>query len=141
MLQGSLQKYALPPSAVSIAVSESEGTLTASAYLQQLSDMGVNIIADDTGTGYFTAELLENSAVRTVKIKASRLSGDAISTAFVRSVIKLAREKKIAVCARDVDNPQDLTALGGFDIDLIEGIFNGRPLRDKDFIEKMTQAG
>lgn len=140
VLQSSLVTYSLPPSAVSIAVSEGEGTLTGSAYLQQLSDMGVNIIADDTGTGYFTAELLENSAVKTVKIKASRLSGDAISAAFVRSVIKLAREKNIAVCARDVDNPQDLTALGGFDVDLIEGIFNGRPLRDKDFIDKMTQT-
>ena len=140
ILQGSLVKFGLPPSAVSIAVSEGEGTLTGSAYLRQLADMGVNVIADDTGTGYFTAELLENSAVRTVKIKASRMSGDAISAAFVRSVIKLAREKSIAVCARDVDNPQDLTALGGFDIDLIEGIFNGRPLRDRDFLEKMTQT-
>lgn len=138
ILQTVLLENSLPPGAVSIAVSESERTLTTGGlYLQQLSDMGVNIIADDTGTGYFTAELLENPAVKTVKIRASRLSGDAISAAFVRSVIKLAREKHIAVCARDVDNPADLTALGSFDIDLIEGIFNGRPLRDKDFIEKM----
>ena len=103
-------------------------------------DMGVNVIADDTGTGYFTAAPLDIPAVKTVKIKASRLSGDGVSTAFVKSLIKMAKERNIAVCARDIDNPRDLTALGGFDVDLIEGIFNGRPLRDKEFIEKMTET-
>lgn len=141
VLQSTLLEYSLPPGAVSISVSESEGTLTGGCiYLQQLSEMGVNIIADDTGTGYFTAAPLENPAVKTVKIKASRLSGDSVSTSFVKSLIKLARENNIAVCAKDVDNPRDLTALGSFDVDLIQGIFNGRPLRDKDFIEKMTQT-
>ena len=139
VLQSTLLEYSLPPSAVSIAVSESAGTLNSSSvYLQQLSKMGVNVIADDTGAGYFTAEPLENPAVKTVKIRASRLTGDSVSTAFVKSLIKLARQKGIAVCARDIDSPKDLAALGGFDIDLIEGIFNGRPLRDKEFIEKMT---
>lgn len=139
VLQNTLLEYSLPPSAVSIAVSESAGTLNSSSvYLQQLSKMGVNVIADDTGAGYFTAEPLENPAVKTVKIRASRLTGDSVSTAFVKSLIKLARQKGIAVCARDIDSPKDLAALGGFDIDLIEGIFNGRPLRDKEFIEKMT---
>lgn len=142
VLQSALLEYSLPPSAVSIAASESDGSLTSSSvYLQQLSDMGVNIIADDTGTGYFTAAPLDNPAVKTLKIKASRLSGDNISTAFIKSLIKLARERNIAVCAKDIDNPRDLTALSGFDVDLIQGIFNGRPLRDKDFINKMAQPG
>ena len=141
VLQSTLLEYSLPPSAVSIAVSESDGTLsTGSVYLQQLSDMGVNIIADDTGAGYFTAAPLDNPAVKTLKIKASRLSGDSISSSFIKSLIKLAREKNIAVCAKDIDSPKDLTALSGFDVDLIEGIFNGRPLRDKEFIDKMTQT-
>lgn len=140
VLQSTLLEHSLPPSAISISVSECDGTLTTSStYLQQLSDMGVNVIADDTGAGYFTAAPLDNPAVRTIKIKASRLSGDNVSASFVRSLINLARQRHISVCAKDIDNPKDLTALSGFKVDLIEGIFNGRPLRDKDFIEKMTQ--
>ncbi len=139
VLQNTLLEHSLPPSAISISVSESAGTLNSSSvYLQLLSKMGINIIADDTGVGYFTAEPLGNPAVKTLKIKASRLTGDSVSTAFVKSLIKLAREKNIAVCARDIDSPKDLSALSGYDVDLIEGIFNGRPLRDKEFIEKMT---
>lgn len=141
VLQNTLLEYSLPPSAISLAVSESAGTLNSSSvYLQQLSKMGVNVIADDTGAGYFTAEPLNNSAVKTVKIRAARLTGDSVSIAFVKSLIKISHEKGIAVCARDIDSPRDLASLGGFDIDLIEGIFNGRPLRDKEFIEKMTNA-
>ncbi len=139
VLQNTLLEHSLPPSAISISVSESAGTLNSSSvYLQLLSKMGINVIADDTGAGYFTAEPLGNPAVKTLKIKASRLTGDSVSTAFVKSLIKLAREKNIAVCARDIDSPKDLSALSGYDVDLIEGIFNGRPLRDKEFIEKMT---
>lgn len=139
VLQSTLLEYSLPPSAVSISASESDGTLSeGNVYLQQLSAMGVNIIADDTGTGYFTAAPLDNPAVKTLKIKASRIHGDAISVSFIKSLIKLAREKNIRVCAKDIDNPRDLTALSGFDVDLIQGIFNGRPLRDKDFLVKMT---
>lgn len=138
-LQSVLLEYSLPPSAVSIAVTESEGTLTSgNIYLQQLSKLGVNVIADDNGVGYFTAAPLDNPAVKTIKIKASRFSGDGVSASFVRSLIKNAHGKNLAVCAKDVDTPADLTAIGGFDVDLIQGIFNGRPLRDADFLEKMS---
>ena len=138
-LQSVLLEYSLPPSAISIAVTESEGTLTSgSIYLQQLSKLGVNVIADDNGVGYFTAAPLDNPAVKTIKIKASRFSGDGVSASFVRSLIKNAHGKNLAVCAKDVDTPADLTAIGGFDVDLIQGIFNGRPLRDADFLAKMS---
>lgn len=141
LLQSTLLEYSLPPSAISISVTEAEGTLTSGGiYLQALSRMGLNIIADDTGAGYFTDAPLNNPSVKTVKIRANRFSGDSVSSSFVRSLIKQAHSKGIAVCAKDVDSPSDLTAIGGCDIDLIEGIFNGRPLRDQEFIEKMSEG-
>ena len=136
VLQSTLLEYSLPPSAISISVTEAEGTLTSGGiYLQALSRMGMNIIADDTGMGYFT-----DAPVKTVKIRADRFSGDSVSSGFVRSLIKKAHSKGIAVCAKDVDSPSDLTAIGGSEIDLIEGIFNGRPLRDHEFIERMSEG-
>ena len=136
VLQSTLLEYSLPPSAISISVTEAEGTLTSGGiYLQALSRMGMNIIADDTGMGYFTDAPLSNASVKTVKIR-----GDSVSSGFVRSLIKKAHSKGIAVCAKDVDSPSDLTAIGGSEIDLIEGIFNGRPLRDHEFIERMSEG-
>ena len=138
-LRSALLEYALPPSAVSISVSEGERTLYGgNMFLQQMSKIGVNIIADDLGDSYFTTAPLENPAVKTVKLRAERFTDDVISGAYIRSVIKLAHEKGIAVCARDVDSPAEFTALKGFDVDLVEGVFNGRPLRDSEFIDKLV---
>ncbi len=138
-LRNALLEYSLPPSAISISVSESERTLySGSIFLQQLSMIGVNIIADDLGDSYFTTAPLENSAVKTIKLRAERFADDAIAGSYIRSVIKMAHEKGIAVCAREVDSPAEFTALKNFDVDLVEGIFNGRPLRDKEFLEKLV---
>lgn len=137
-LRSSLLEYALPPSAISISVSESARTLNAgNMFLKQLSKIGVNIIADDSGESFFTVSPLDNPAVKTVKIRSSRFTDDPISSAYMRSVIQMAHDKGIAVCIRGVDNPEIFQRIRKFDVDLVEGIFNGRPLRDHEFIEKL----
>lgn len=81
VLQSTLLEYSLPPSAISISVTEAEGTLTSGGiYLQALSRIGMNIIADDTGAGYFTDAPLSNASVKTIKIRADRFSGDSVSS-------------------------------------------------------------
>lgn len=140
-LRSSLLEYSLPPSAVSISVSEGARTLyNGNMFLQQMSKIGVNVIADDIGESYFTIAPLENPAVRTIKIRASRFSDDAVSASFMRSVIRLAHEKDITVCARGVDTPAIFQEIRKYSVDLVEGIFNGRPLRDREFFEKLVQV-
>ena len=90
---------------------------------------GINDFIRDDGTRYIV-----------LFFRADRFSGDSVSSGFVRSLIKKAHSKGIAVCAKEVDSPSDLTAIGGSEIDLIEGIFNGRPLRDHEFIERMSEG-
>ncbi len=140
-LRGSLLEYSLPPSALSISISESEKTLySGNLYLQQMAKIGVNVIADDIGDSYFTTAPLDNPAVKTVKIRSERFTDDAIAASYIRSLIKHAHDKGIAVCARDIDSPAEFTALNGFDVDLVEGVFNGRPLRDKEFMDKLVSV-
>ncbi len=141
-LRGSLLEYSLPPTAVSISVSESAGTLnTGNMFLQQLAKIGVNIIADDMGESFFTTAPLHNPAVKTVKIRADRFKGDPISDMFMRSVINLAHEKDISVCIRGVDNAEIFGKVRKFDIDLVEGIFNGRPLHSTEFLGRLVAGG
>ncbi len=138
-LRSALLENSLPPSAVSVSVSEGARTLyTGNMFLQQMAKIGVNVIADDTGGSYFTMAPLENPAVRTIKIRSNRFTDDAIATAFLRSVIRLAHEKDIAVCARSVDSSAIHENIRRYDIDLIQGTFYGRPLRDREFVEKLV---
>jgi EAL domain-containing protein (putative c-di-GMP-specific phosphodiesterase class I) len=137
-LRSTLLEYSLPPEALSVSVSVSARTLTTTnVYLKQLSKMGVNIIADDNGDNFFTAEPLDNNAIKAIKIKSSRFNDDPISSSFLKSVIKMAKERNIAVCARGVDNAKMFEQVRKFDVDLVEGIFNGRPLHSAEFVEKL----
>jgi EAL domain-containing protein (putative c-di-GMP-specific phosphodiesterase class I) len=49
----------------------------------------------------------------------------------------MAKERNIAVCARGVDNAKMFEQVRKFDVDLVEGIFNGRPLHSAEFVEKL----
>lgn len=140
-LRSSLLEYSLPPSALSISISESEGTMNLkNLVLKQLSKIGVNIIAEDVGDRFFTSERIENDIVKTVKIRSSRFTGDQVSGSFIRSIIDKAHEKGITVCVRGVDNAHTFEQIRKFDVDLVEGIFNGRPLHMEEFIEKMIPS-
>lgn len=140
-LRSSLLEYSLPPNALSISISESAGTMNPkNLVLKQLSKIGVNIIAEDVGDRFFTAERMENDVVKTIKIRSSRFTGDQVSGAFLRSFIGKAHERGITVCVRGVDNANTFEQIRKFDVDLVEGIFNGRPLHTEEFIEKMVPS-
>lgn len=140
-IRSSLLEYSLPPSALSISISERDGTMnTKNVMLNRLSKIGVNIIAEDIGDRFFTSERIENDIVKTVKIHSSRLTSNQVSGSFIRSIIDKAHEKGIAVCVRGVDNAHTFEQIRKFDVDLVEGIFNGRPLHMEEFIEKMIPS-
>lgn len=141
-LRNALLAYALPPSAISISVSESARTLTqGSMVLKQLSKLGVNIIADDCGDSFFTTAPLENEAVKTLKIRSSRFTDDPVAIRFMRAVIAKAKEKHIPVCVRDIENNDELERIKRYDIDLVEGMYHGRPLHSAEFMEKLNADG
>lgn len=141
-IRSALIAYGLSPNAISISVSESAKTLSkCNMVLKQLSKIGVNIIADDNGDSFFTTAPLENEAVRTLKIRASRFTDDPVSVRFMRSVMAMARDKKIAVCVRDINNEEELERVRRYDVDYVEGIYNGRPVHSAEFMEKLNPDG
>lgn len=140
-LRSALLEYSLPPSAVSVSVSEGERTLTAgSVALQQLSKIGVNVIADDRGDSFFTAAPLDIEAVKTVKIRSERFKGDPVSERFIRTLVRDAHSKGKAVCIRDADSESDIERARSMGVDLAEGIYHGRPLHSAEFIAKFVKA-
>ncbi len=133
-LRGSLLEYALPPDAISLSVSENGH---GGVMVSKLSKIGVNIIADDRRDSFFNASFLGNENIRAVKIRGSRFVDNSVSSSFMRSVIKDAHDRNIDVCVRGVDNAEIFEKISKFDVDLVEGLFNGRPLHSDEFIEKL----
>ncbi|MBD5128960.1 MAG: EAL domain-containing protein [Ruminococcaceae bacterium] len=138
ILRKALLEYSLPPEAVSVSVSESDGTLGRTNFLKQMANSGVNIIADDKGGNVFTSAPVESPYVKCIKLRSRRLSDDPVQAAFVRSVIESAHEKGMTVCIKGVDTIKALENARAFDADMIQGIINGRPLHTSEFIRKMV---
>lgn len=136
-LRSALLNYGLPPSALSVSVSERANTLkNTNLVLNQLAKIGVNVIADDSSDSFFTTALLDNAAIRTVKIRAARFMDDPVTIRFMRSIINKAHDRKIAVCVREIDNKETLERISRYDVDFAEGIYNGRPIHSTEFMEK-----
>ena len=135
-----LERYSLPPSAISVAISEKSGTLAKSSVnLKRLSKAGVNIVGEDKGRSFLTETLFKSPYVNVAKISSKRLYGDEISALYLKSVVEKAHENGMKVCIGGVDNERSLELARHFNADLIQGIVNGRPLHSAEFIEKIKK--
>ena len=135
-----LEKHNLPPSAISISISESSGTLAKnSVNLKQLSKLGINIICEDKGRSFLTETLFKMPFVNVAKISAKRLRGDEVSAGYIKSLIEKAHENGMRVCVTGVESEKTRELAKHFNADLIQGIINGRPLHSVDFMEKIKK--
>ncbi len=139
ILKKCLLEYSLPPSAISILVSETDNTInTHSIGLMQLAALGVNIVVDDKGGKFFTDSFITKENISILKLRSARLSDDPVSAAFIKSIIDRVHERGMKVCIAGVDNTAALHNARSFDADYIMGIINGRPLHTSEFIKKMV---
>ena len=76
-----------------------------------------------------------------MKIRASRFTDDPVAIRYMRSVINMAHDRKIAVCVREVDNAETLERVKRYEVDFVEGIYNGRPIHSSEFMEKLIPQG
>ncbi len=136
-----LEKYSLPPNALSITVSESSGTLAKnSVNLKRFAKLGINIISEDKGRSFLTDTLFKAPYVNIAKISSKRLHGDEISSGYLKTLIEKAHQSGMIVCAVGVDNERTLELSKYFNVDLVHGAVNGLPLHSCDFLAKIKNG-
>lgn len=132
-----LLEYSMSPDAISIAAKGEHGTF-ARRNLGQLASLGINIIAEDEDDTFLTDVPLDSPSISMLKLRCDRLSNDPVTKVYVQSLIEHAHERNLPVCVKGVDNAEDLKKSASFNVDLLQGIINGRPLHTSDFIKKMV---
>ena len=97
--------------------------------LQQLHDMGVQLIVDDFGTGYSSLAYLRKLPVDQLKIDRSFVIGLAAGEddALVRSIIDLAHNLRLSVIAEGVETAEVRDLLLHLGCDAAQGHFISRP--------------
>jgi EAL domain-containing protein (putative c-di-GMP-specific phosphodiesterase class I)/CheY-like chemotaxis protein len=129
-----LAETGLDPGALEIEITESvlmkDGDM-ATATLQELKALGVQLAIDDFGTGYSSLAYLKNFPIDRLKIDRAfvfALNTDMNDRAIASAVISLAENMNLSVTAEGVENEDQLSFLKSRHCDEAQGYYLSRPL-------------
>ncbi|MBT3752768.1 MAG: EAL domain-containing protein [Thiotrichales bacterium] len=135
-----LDKFALPPSALCVEITETElmeNIELGRAHLEQLRALGVKVALDDFGTGYSSLSYLRLFPIDIIKIDRSfviDLEESAASQAVVAGIVEMARMLKLQIVVEGVEYQQQLDRLLPYSVEWIQGYFYSKPLQKEEFL-------
>jgi diguanylate cyclase (GGDEF)-like protein len=133
LVTATLAEMGLPPSALTLEVTESTAFVTSArtlATLHSLRRLGVNLSIDDFGSGATSLQHLSRLAPTELKIDKSFVLGldDADNMAIVRSTIELGHALGLLVVAEGVENDAIWQRLIDMGCDVVQGFHLSRPV-------------
>lgn len=129
-----LEETGLDANRLILEITESmliENPEAATAMLQQLKALHVQLHVDDFGTGYSSLSYLHRFPIDTLKIDrsfVSRIGTNGENTEIVRAIIMLARNLGIDVIAEGVETIDQVSRLRTMDCHLAQGFHFSRPV-------------
>ena len=140
IVQEGLQKYKIPPSLLSLEVTETammDDPVLALSALRELNSLGIRLSIDDFGTGYSSLAYIKQLPVQEIKIDRSFVmemdshDNDAI---IVKTTINMCHDLGFDVVAEGVETLQSCDALSLMGCDYLQGYHLSTPLTFEDFI-------
>lgn len=134
-----LTQYAVPAQNITLEITESAmmtNPMKASEILNQLNEIGVNISADDFGTGFSSLSYLKQLPVNEIKIDKSFVMDmvrDGTDEAIVLSAIGLAHNLGIKVVAEGIETRDTQDLLHSMSCDIGQGFYFSKPLNAVSF--------
>lgn len=127
------KRYNLSAEAITIEVTEEQAfsDVETSMYnIQQLREFGCAIAIDDFGTGYANYERLKSLQADILKIDGCfvrDIETDPLDAIMVKSIIEMAKVKKMKVVAEYVETPEQREKLLQLGVDYLQGYLVGKP--------------
>ena len=128
------KRYNLSAEAITIEVTEEQAfsdVETSMHNIQLLRDFGCGIAIDDFGTGYANYERLKSLQADILKIDGCfvrDIETDPLDAIMVKSIIEMAKVKKMKVVAEYVETPEQREKLLELGVDYLQGYLVGKPL-------------
>ncbi len=128
------KKYNIDPRQIEFEVTESaylENFDIANRFLGELIDTGSSIALDDFGTGYSSLSYLTKIKLNTLKIDKQFIDNLAISrqsTVITKTVIEMAKQLNLRVCAEGVENESQADLLKAYGCDQMQGYYFHKPI-------------
>ena len=139
-----LKETGLKPQRLELEITESlllEDTGSVLAELARLKDLGVAIVMDDFGTGYYSLSYLWRFPFNKIKIDRSFMLGfDATeknAKTIVETIVALARSLDMRVTVEGVESRRQLEFVHDVNCDQVQGFYYGRPMPAGDIAARL----
>lgn len=145
VVRAALEKHQLPPSCLTLEVTEStamSNTEQSLQTLQQIADLGVEISIDDFGTGYSSLLYLKRLPANELKIDRGfvrDLSDGTEDAAIVSAIVALGRTLNLRIVAEGVETERQQQFLHSVGCDALQGYLKGRPMSPDLFLQTMRE--
>jgi EAL domain-containing protein (putative c-di-GMP-specific phosphodiesterase class I) len=120
-----------------------EDTVSSSAMVERLRDLGIGIHVDDFGTGYSSLHLLSSLEPDEVKIDKSfvmAMRSDDLARQIVRMVAGMAPSMGMEIVAEGVDDANTLAQLEELGVHRFQGYLFSRALTVSDLLARCTSS-
>lgn len=138
------ERYDLEPKYVQLELTETalfENTIVLENVINQLHELGFEVLMDDFGKGYSSLNMLKNVEVDTVKIDKSfvdDIGNNKRVERIIATIISLVRSLNMHVVAEGVENEMQYKFLNLVECDEIQGFYFSKPIEAKEY-EKMLK--
>lgn len=141
-----LDKYALPPSAVEIEVTERlalTDSWTVNQRITEMISLGFNLVMDDFGAGHSSLMYLKEYTFSKIKLDGSLIQEILTNPScreIVRSIIALGRELDYSVIAEYVETEEQRDMLLTLGCDRFQGYLYSRPVPFSELYDYIVQS-
>jgi diguanylate cyclase (GGDEF)-like protein len=145
-ISGHLKENGLPPSALTVEVTETEVMADlgeVSVVLDRLAAQGISLAIDDYGTGYSSLAYLHKLPVQELKIDRSfvtSLPRESSNAIIVNSSIAMAHSLGLKVVAEGAEDEATCAMLAEADCDFIQGYYLSKPISSDQLESKLLEG-
>jgi diguanylate cyclase (GGDEF)-like protein/PAS domain S-box-containing protein len=133
-IDSALNKYNLRPSDIELEITETvlmTGSESNQKIINELHEMGCNIVLDDFGTGYSSLAYLKQFPINSIKIDRSFIRDiltDPSDAAICNAIHAMAESLNINVVAEGVETKEQLDYLLANGFTTVQGFYYGKPV-------------
>jgi EAL domain-containing protein (putative c-di-GMP-specific phosphodiesterase class I) len=145
-IAGHLRDNGLPPSALTLEVTETEvmaDLSQVSVVLDQLAAQGISLAIDDYGTGYSSLAYIHQLPVQELKIDRSfvtSLPSESSNAIIVHSSIAMAHSLGLKVVAEGAEDAATCSMLAEADCDFVQGFYLSKPITPAQLESKLLEG-
>ncbi len=141
-----LEAEGIRPASLKLEITESQSMKDVDQVIrkiQDLSDIGVDVLIDDFGTGYSSLAYIKRLPAKTIKVDKAFVDHIAESEEeleFIRGVMTMIESKKKRVLVEGVASIEQYRLLRGLGAGLLQGFYFSEPRSADDFLA-LLKAG